>query len=440
MTKVNWKKGVRVFTASAAILLCMQMPQANANDLSELKNEKQQVENKNNELNTTIQQKESELLNNVEAQQKAIEQIQALTVKMADNNKKLDKLTQDIEQKNNEIAALEASIKELIRKIEERDALLQERARAIQASGSMNYLDVLLGASSFTDFIDRFSAVNTLIDADRQIMLDQEKDKKRLEDERKQLEEVKQQLEAQKAEAEKLREILLAQKAEKDRRIAELEAAEKQLKQEKSALEVEHEENVQLTAEIEQKIIAEQERIAEIARQQAEKKAAEAQAQAAQQQTKSSSTSNAPAATGPVPQVSAGAWTRPTTGTITSQHGLRNLGGSNEYHYGLDIGNAAGTPVVAAADGVVSHAAPLGGYGNLVMISHVIDGEVFTTVYAHLNGFNVSQGQTVSKGQQIGIMGSTGRSTGPHLHFEIHTGPWQGQQVNNINPMYYIPF
>ncbi|MBW9235097.1 M23 family metallopeptidase, partial [Leptospira santarosai] len=88
----------------------------------------------------------------------------------------------------------------------------------------------------------------------------------------------------------------------------------------------------------------------------------------------------------------------------------------------------------------VSYAAPMGTYGNVIMVTHSINGQIFTTVYAHLSGFNVSSGQSVSKGQMIGRMGSTGRSTGSHLHFEIHEGPWNGSRSNAVNPIRYVSF
>lgn len=438
MTKKRWTTGWRIVTASAALMLFTQAPLASAEDLSELKNEKQQIEKKKNDLDATIQNKSDQLQANVEKQQAAVEKIQALTVQIAETNDKLFKLNQEITDTNQEIEELAASIAELERKIEERNELLAERARAVQARGQVSYIDVLLSSSSFVDFIDRFTAVNTLIDADRKIIEEQEADRARLEVEKAEIEKRKRELEIKKAEVERLKATLAEQKAEQDRQIAALEEAEAKLKKEKQLLEVEHEDAVSLSEELQNKIVAEQQRMAEIARQQAAKAAA-AQQQQQRQAAPSGGVSDS-AASVPLPSTSAGTWTRPSSGPITSNHGWRNIGEGDEYHYGLDIGSAYGSAVVAAADGVVSHAAPLSTYGNLIMVTHSIDGQIYTTVYAHLSDFNVSQGQTVTKGQQIGSVGSTGRSTGPHLHFELHTGAWQGQRVNNINPMYYIPF
>lgn len=103
----------------------------------------------------------------------------------------------------------------------------------------------------------------------------------------------------------------------------------------------------------------------------------------------------------------------PTTGVWTSGFGYR----WGVLHAGIDIANAIGTPVLAAADGIVISAGPEGGYGNLVKLRHA-DGTV--TAYGHNSSLLVSVGERVMAGDQIAKMGNTGNSTGPHLHFEVH--------------------
>ncbi len=116
---------------------------------------------------------------------------------------------------------------------------------------------------------------------------------------------------------------------------------------------------------------------------------------------------------------------RPTSGTITSRFGRRSSG----THTGIDIANSKGTPITAAAAGVVTFAGRKGGYGNLVVINHA---NGVQTYYAHNNSIAVSAGQSVSQGQVISYMGSTGNSTGPHLHLEV--------RVNGVcqNPQNYV--
>lgn len=105
----------------------------------------------------------------------------------------------------------------------------------------------------------------------------------------------------------------------------------------------------------------------------------------------------------------------PLMGTITSAFGTRSSG----YHHGIDISGNTGDPVKAAADGKVSFAGVKEVYGNTIMISHA-DGRV--TLYAHLSAIYVKAGQAVAKGEKIGAVGTTGLTTGPHLHFEVRQG------------------
>ncbi|BBB90591.1 murein DD-endopeptidase MepM [Methylomusa anaerophila] len=119
----------------------------------------------------------------------------------------------------------------------------------------------------------------------------------------------------------------------------------------------------------------------------------------------------------------------PATGEVTSRFGWRNSpwGWGSEWHPGLDIANDAGTPILAAADGVVTGSDWNGGYGNMVQIEHA---NGIVTVYAH-NSENLAEvGRTVKKGDIIAYMGNTGASTGPHLHYEVRVN---GTAVNPAN-------
>ena len=121
---------------------------------------------------------------------------------------------------------------------------------------------------------------------------------------------------------------------------------------------------------------------------------------------------------------------RPTQGPVTSGYGWRYLNGYPDFHPGVDIANAIGTPIVASNCGVVDEAGWRGGYGNYTCINH---GGGIETCYGHQSAIEVKVGQTVKQGQVIGLMGSTGRSTGPHVHFEFRiNGP-------TVDPTYYVP-
>lgn len=118
----------------------------------------------------------------------------------------------------------------------------------------------------------------------------------------------------------------------------------------------------------------------------------------------------------------------PTTGVVSSPYGLR--WGGTDFHPGMDIANDMGTPIVATADGVVEYAGwNSGGYGNMVDINH---GNGIMTRYGHASQVVVSVGQHVKRGQLIAYMGSTGFSTGPHVHYEVHVNG------NRVNPISYL--
>jgi murein DD-endopeptidase MepM/ murein hydrolase activator NlpD len=123
----------------------------------------------------------------------------------------------------------------------------------------------------------------------------------------------------------------------------------------------------------------------------------------------------------------------PVMGTLRSGVGMRNNpfgGSSTEYHKGQDISAPMGTPVMATATGTVTIARWLRGYGWAVYIDH---GNGITTRYGHLSRIDVVEGQTIKRGEQLGLVGSTGRSTGPHLHYEVRIN---GQPVS---PLLYLP-
>jgi murein DD-endopeptidase MepM/ murein hydrolase activator NlpD len=121
---------------------------------------------------------------------------------------------------------------------------------------------------------------------------------------------------------------------------------------------------------------------------------------------------------------SAGGTVAPTTGRVTSCYGAR----WGTLHAGVDIAAPIGTPVFTPEDGIVLDAGPASGFGQAVYVQH---GDGTITLYGHVNRFFVTAGQVVSAGPQIAEVGNKGQSTGPHLHFEVHTG---GLYANRVNP------
>ncbi|MGW9286789.1 peptidoglycan DD-metalloendopeptidase family protein [Streptomyces albidoflavus] len=127
-----------------------------------------------------------------------------------------------------------------------------------------------------------------------------------------------------------------------------------------------------------------------------------------------------------------GDWVRPVEASTSTAYRASGGSWSSGYHTGVDFSASSGTSVKAIGAGTVVSAGWSGSYGNEVVIKHA-DGKY--SQYAHLSSLSVSSGQSVTPGQQIGLSGSTGNSTGPHLHFEVRTGPSYG---SDIDPLAYL--
>ena len=278
-------------------------------------------------------------------------------------------------------------------------------------------------------------------------MREQAEDKKLLAEQKAQVETKLAEQEQRKAELVNLKASLDSQKKQQAQLEKELKAEQDRLSKEKSALEKEHQKQMNISSNLEAKIAKEQVRLAKLAREAELKRqreaaaARKAAAAKAAQAAASAAAASAPAvsyASAPAPAIGSSNFIKPASGRYTSGYGGRDIGAGHESHLGQDIANAPGTPIIASAGGYVSYAGSMGGYGNVIIINHSINGRAYATAYAHLNTIGVSVGQEVSQGQHIGGMGNTGRSTGPHLHFEIHIGSWNGSRSNAVNPAPYI--
>lgn len=392
-------------------------------DIQQKKQEIQNVQQKQSSIESKLQQSQQEI-ERLKAEQDQLDaEIKKLDLAVEETSANIRTKQQNIEETKQQIVALRKEIEEVTARIEQRNELLKERARSLQESGGVvSYLDVLLGAKSFSDFIDRMSAVATIFEADRQIIKEQEADKALKEAKEEELNDNLVRLQEQLNELRKLKQTLNEQIATKEKLMAQLKEEQK------------HEEEKQLALEEEKELLEKQEaamknQLQEMIRRQKEQEEARKRALSSRGSSSESG--------GSLPPVSNGAFMRPANGPITSTFGPR----WGEFHYGVDIGKrGASVPVVAAADGYVYRSYYSPSYGNVIFIMHYIDGQVYTTVYAHLESRLVGEGQNVSKGQMIGYMGNTGRSFGAHLHFELHRGPWNASKSNAVDPMQYVPF
>lgn len=406
--------------------------------INDIRSKQSAVQSKINNADQQIQK--------LQTQQKALSsEIKKLDLAVEETSGKIRNLSADIQKTEQDIETLKREIAEVQERIEKRNEILKERVRSLQESGGViSYLEVLLGSQSFSDFIDRISAVTTIFEADKQIIREQQADKALKEKKEKELTDKLNSLQADLKELEQLKQKLNEQIKQKNQLMANLKQKEQEHHEMKMALSEE------------QELLRKQEAAVKYQLQQLmEKKRAEeaAKRRVVAGHTYSSSSSSGSGSNDTysggssssrgvsnVPPVTSGAFMRPANGPITSGFGYRSFGGG-EFHAGIDIGKrGAVVPVVAAADGYVFRSYFSSSYGNVIFITHVINGQVYTTVYAHLEARLVGEGQDVRKGQVIGYMGNTGHSTGPHLHFELHRGQWNPAKSNAVNPLNYINF
>lgn len=409
----------------------MMVNRASAEDLSKLQQDKEKINQEQSSINTKIKEKESKIDELKSQQNNVNSEIKRLDLAVEDATTKLEEKNVQISQTQEEIKALEVEIVELKERIEKRNELLKERAASFQeGGGTIDYLDVLFGAQSFSDFIDRVGAVATLVQADKDILDQHQKDKTDLETKQAEVKTKLADLEKMKKELEALKSTLDRQREEKAELMNSLKREEEEMHADMIAAE---EENAVLAAQaaaIQKAISLEQARQAEVERQ----KAAAAAASASTQQSSGGNSNSVQAASSP--PVSSGSFTWPAPGYVSSGYGGRSLGN----HFGIDIAKAGpNVPITAAADGVVIRSYYSTSYGNAIFVSHSINGQVYTTVYAHMSSRAVGSGAVVKKGQRIGTMGNTGQSFGQHLHFELHKGEWNITKSNSVNPLSYLP-
>ncbi len=317
-----------------------------------------------------------------------------------------------------QIAEMQVKLKEEQAKLEKREKVFRVRIRDIYMHGQLSYLDVVLGAKDFNDFANRVDLLRRVIAADMDLIT-------AIRQQRDEIQQVQQELESQRQKQSVLKENAAQKKAEIE-----------QHKKEQQAILYKAETDKATAEEAYRELEASSQSIGEMLRQRAAARAAAAAAAeaeaAAQQQASASSqadagdagTSDDSGSTEPdysyQPVSGSGAFIWPVNGVITSPYGYRThpIFGTTIYHSGIDIGVDYGTPVHAADSGVVVEAGWISGYGYAVVIDH---GNGLSTLYGHNESLNVSSGQSVSQGQVIAYAGSTGNSTGPHVHFEVRS-------------------
>jgi peptidoglycan hydrolase CwlO-like protein len=416
-----------------AIVSPITLDRAFATNINELKQQKKEINNERAGINAEINQKKSKIGELQNEQQRINDHIKSLDMAVSDAEMKIEMKNAQIKQTTDEVEKLKVEIGVLIERINKRNELLKDKARSFQENGgTVSYMDVLLGAQSFSDFVDRVTAVTTIVEADKGILEQHRKDKLELETKQRQVETKLADLQNMKKDLEALKVKLNGQIAEKNKLMSELKHEEEQMHGEMLGDQEQAEILAAQEAALQQAIALEQKRQADLAAERARQAEAARKAAAAKS---SGSSAPAPEPVAAAPASGSGMLQMPANGRITSGLGQR----WGTFHAGIDIANKAGNvPIVAAADGVVIRSYYSSSYGNAIFVAHSINGQTYTTVYAHMSNRMVSNGQVVSRGQRIGTMGNTGQSFGQHLHFELHRGSWNASKSNAINPTPYF--
>ena len=300
---------------------------------------------------------------------------------------------------------------------------LRERAiRLYKSGGAPPHLTLMSGGTP-SELVTRAAIVSQIVAADDRIVEERlnavvatRAEQEQLENEEGALRDVLSEQRAVMAQVDDIRQNRAIQLAERRSNLAELQQQEGTLETERR----------QLAATIERMEREAAASRAAAARAAAARAAAARAATAAQERAEAGSTAaSSPAAPAAPPSGGAG-WIWPTNGTVTSEYGYR----WGRMHEGIDIAAPTGTPLVAVRPGTVTFAGTMSGYGYVTLIDH---GDGFVTAYAHQNRLIAGAGEQVAQGEQIGEVGSTGRSTGSHVHFEIRVGS------SPRNPRSYLP-
>ena len=408
---------------------------AQAATLEELQQQKDALQLETNTIQSQIEEK-SNSLNTLESEKANLE------TKVNELQSQLDELMGRLAAQEEKLAAIQSKILELQAEIESLQVVIDQRteklntqARYIQTdAGVTNIASILLSSENFSDLVGKITVVSKIVTANKDIVEQQEADQQKVEDSKVAVEEEKLSAEALKQEILISKNNVVAQKAEIDVQIAQVIENYELTEAEKSGLESTKADLAAQTESISNDMAAEQARITAEAVAAAEAEAAAiAAAEAAAAAAANNLTASVSQTTStPSYSVNSSGFLRPASGYISSPFGNRvsPFGGSIEFHRGVDI--AGSGAISAAQSGTVETATYHASYGYYVVINHgTINGVNVKTLYAHMQpGLLVAPGQTVSQGQQVGVMGTTGSSTGVHLHFEVQEN---GAVVNPVN-------
>ena len=396
---------------------------ASAASSSEIKKELDALKDQANEIAAQGDALEADLAANESETQSTIDQKVAIDLRISQTEAEIQNVNAQIQQYSLLIAQKQSELEDSLEQQEAMNEKYKARLRAMEETGRVSYWSILFKANSFSDLLSRIDSIHEVAEADNRMLEEMEALSLQIQQDREELKEELAAQEAVKAELALMEQTLQVQRAEADELLLQLADEYNNLSEEFLAIEA-----------------REDELRAEIMAAQAEYEAA----LSAEEAARLAAANKNNAAGGGGSSVSSGSSSAGSTGgtvsgfgsplgylNVTCAYGWRihPIWGDKRFHSGVDLAANQGAPIYAIASGTVTSAGYSDAYGYNVSISH---GGGYGSMYAHMTNYTVSNGQYVSQGQVIGYVGSTGWSTGPHLHFEIY--------VNGatVNPMDYI--
>lgn len=371
----KWAKWIALALAVAFLLTSVLPVLANEADQQRLQEVQQQMQQQQSKVAQAQRQVDS-----------VSEQLRIIQVDLDGAQNEYKEIMSRLSYTDEQISINTQILKKAEKNLAERSQILNKRMRDVYKNGQISYLDVLLGAADFGDFTTRLDILKRVLNQDVVLIAKVKADRELILEKKAQLETDRASILTLKDAATEKKRIIESRKKERE---TVLHSAVTQ----RDIAERAYQELAETSRRIEQMIRS-------------------------QQRNRGAETT--------------GAMMWPYSGEITSPFGWRThpIFGTARFHSGIDLGADYGDPIVAADGGVVIYADWMGGYGKAVIIDH---GNGISTLYAHNSDLVVGEGQRVGKGQQVALAGSTGYSTGPHLHFEVR------QNGSPVNPMDYLP-